>query len=239
MKRTVLITGAALRLGQAIARTLARAQWRIVVHTRRSAAQATALCADLAASCGAPAWPVIGDLEAPGGPDAVFDAALAGAGHLDALVNNAAVFERQPLASAAAADFERHWRINALAPVLLTQRLARHVAERGARGAVVNLLDQRIVRPGADAVPYLLSKKTLEAYTLSAALGFAPRVRVNAVAPGAVLLPPSSAAAEPAGVFPLGARPGAQAVADAVRTLLDADDVTGQILFVDGGQHLL
>jgi NAD(P)-dependent dehydrogenase (short-subunit alcohol dehydrogenase family) len=239
MKRTVLITGAALRLGQAIARTLARAGWNVVAHARRSAAQAETLCAGLAADCGVSAWPVAGDLEAPGGPDAVFEAALARAGRLDALVNNASVFERQPLASAEAADFERHWRVNALAPVLLAQRLARHLAERGARGAVVNLLDQRIARPGADAVPYRLSKKTLEAYTLSAALGFAPRMRVNAVAPGAVLPPADAAAAEPAGAIPLGARPGAAAVADAVRFLLDADAVTGQTLFIDGGQHLL
>jgi NAD(P)-dependent dehydrogenase (short-subunit alcohol dehydrogenase family) len=183
---------------------------------------------------------VSGDLSASGGPDAVFDAALACAGRLDALVNNAALFEKHPLASATEDDFTRHWRLNALAPILLTQRLARHVAERGARGAVVNLLDQRIVRPAADAVPYLLSKKTLEAYTLSAALGFAPGLRVNAVAPGAVLPPPTEGgASEPAGAFPLGARPAAADAAEAVRYLLAADAVTGQTLFVDGGQHLL
>jgi NAD(P)-dependent dehydrogenase (short-subunit alcohol dehydrogenase family) len=182
-RRAVLVTGGAVRLGAAIARALAAAGWDVVVHARRSAAQAEALCAGLAASRGVSAWPVSGDLQAPGGPDAVFEAALARAGRLDALVNNAALFGRQPLAAAAASDFERHWRLNALAPILLTQRLARHLAERGARGAVVNLLDQRVVRPGADAVPYLLSKVALEAFTRSAALGFAPRLRVNAVAP--------------------------------------------------------
>ncbi|MDR2850263.1 MAG: SDR family oxidoreductase [Verrucomicrobiota bacterium] len=236
MKQTVLITGAALRLGAAIARTLARAGWSVVIHARRAAAQAEALRAELAP---ASVWTVTGDLLPPGGPDAVFDAALACAGRLDALVNNAAVFSRQPLASATADDFERHWRLNALAPILLTQRLARHLAERDAPGAVVNLLDQRIVRPAADAVPYLLSKKALEAYTFSAALGFAPRVRVNAVAPGAVLPPSDAAASEPAGAFPLGAPPLADAVADAVRLLLDTPALTGQVLFIDGGQHLL
>jgi NAD(P)-dependent dehydrogenase (short-subunit alcohol dehydrogenase family) len=239
MERTVLITGAALRLGEATARALARAGWNVVVHACRSAAQAGALCADLTSSCGVRAWTVNGDLEEAGGPDAVFEAALSRAGRLDALVNNASLFERQPLASAAAADFERHWRVNALAPILLTQRLARHVAERGARGAVVNLLDQRIVRPGADAVPYLLSKTALEAFTRCAALGFAPTLRVNAVAPGAVLPPADAAAGEPAGAFPLGARPRPEEVADAVRVLLDAAATTGQTLFVDGGQHLL
>ena len=239
MKRTALITGAALRLGKAIAHALASAGWNIAVHARRSTAQAEALCADLAASCGVRAWPVTGDLGTADGPDAVFDAALSCAGQIDALVNNAAIFERQPLAAATAADFERHWRINTLAPILLTQRLARHVAERGTHGAVVNLLDQRIARPAADATPYLLSKATLETFTRSAALGLAPAVRVNAVAPGAVLLPTNAAASEPAGAFPLAARPSPEAIADAVRYLLDAGAVTGQTLFVDSGQHLL
>ena len=239
MKRTVLITGAARRIGKAIAHALASAGWDIVIHAHRSAAQAETLCADLAASCGARAWPVAGDLGTADGAGAVFDAALSRAGRIDALVNNAAIFGRQPLAAATAADFERHWRINTLAPILLTQRLARHVAERGAQGAVVNLLDQRVVRPCADAVPYLLSKVTLEAFTRSAALGLAQTVRVNAVAPGAVLLPVDAAASEPAGAFPLDTRPRPEAVADAVRYLLDADAITGQTLFVDSGQHLL
>ena len=237
MNRTVLITGAALRLGNAIARALAGAGWDVVVHARSSVAQADALCADLAA-CGVRAWRVTGDLLADGGPQTVFDAAVACAGWIDALVNNASVFERQPLAAARAADFERQWRINALAPVLLTQRLAGHLAARGARGAAVNLLDQRIACPGAGAIPYLLSKKALEAFTLSAALELAPALRVNAVAPGAVLPPTGAVAGEPAGAFPLEARPTAEQVADAVRYLLDADAVTGQILYVDGGQHL-
>ena len=239
MKRTILITGAALRLGKAIAHTLASAGWGVAVHARRSAVQAEAFCADLASSYGVCAWPILGDLEAPDGSDAVFDAALSRAGQIDALVNNASIFERQPLATATAADFERHWRINTLAPILLTQRLARHVAERGTCGAVVNLLDQRIAHSHADAMPYQLSKATLAAFTRSAALGLAPSVRVNAVAPGAVLPPVDAAAREPAGAFPLNARPRPEAVADAVRYLLDADSITGQTLFVDSGQHLL
>lgn len=236
MNRTVLITGAALRLGKAIAQGLAGVGWRVVVHAHHSVAEADALCAALAAT-GGTAWRITGDLHACGGPDAIFDAAVLAAGRLDALVNNAACFERQALASATAADFERLWRINALAPILLTQRLARHLAERGASGAVVNLLDQRIARPGIGATPYLLSKATLDVFTRSAALEFAPRVRVNAVAPGAVL--PPSTVLEPAGAFPLAARPTPEQVADAVRILLDAPSTTGQTLFVDGGQHLL
>ena len=237
MNRTVLITGAAIRLGNTIARALARAGWDVVVHARRSVSQADALCAELSA-CGVRAWRVTGDLLADSGPEAVFDAALACASHIDALVNNASLFERQPLTRATPADFERLWRVNTLAPILLTQRLAAHVASRHTTGSVVNLLDQRIAHANTGAVPYLLSKKALEAFTLAAALECAPALRINAVAPGAVLPPDAATAKEPAGGFPLGSRPTSEQVADAVRYLLDADAVTGQILFVDGGQHL-
>lgn len=238
MNRTVLITGAAVRLGRVMADTLARAGWFVVVHANRSATQASDLCAYLAA-LGGKAWCVTGDLLSAEGPDDVFDAALACAGHLDALVNNASQFALQPLAEATPEEFERLWRINTLAPVRLTQQLAAHLASRRSAGCAVNLLDQRIAHPNTGAIPYLLSKKALEAFTLSAALEFAPALRVNAVAPGAVLLPSDANAKEPAGAIPLNARPSAEQVADAVRYLLEAEAVTGQILYVDGGQHLL
>ena len=237
MNRTVLITGAAVRIGRAIAETLARAGWNVVVHAHRSVAQADSFCAELRAA-GRQAWRVTGDLLAPDGADAVFAAALAAAGSVDALVNNASVFERQPLAAATPDDFDRMWRINALAPIRLTQLLAAHLSARSTQGCAVNLLDQRIAQPSTGATPYVLSKKALEAFTLSAARELAPALRVNAVAPGAVLLPEAPAAKEPAGCFPLGARPTAEQVADAVRFLLDATAVTGQILYADGGQHL-
>lgn len=239
MNRTVLITGAALRIGRVIAETLASKGWGVIVHAHRSTSEADALCGQLR-SLGQQAWRVSGDLLAPAGADAVFDAALAAAGHVDALVNNASVFQRQPLTEASETDFERLWRINALAPIRLTQRLAQHLAERHASGSAVNLLDQRIAQATSpNATPYLLSKKTLEAFTRSAALELAPTVRVNAVAPGAVLAPAAAAAQESAGTFPLGKRPTALQVADAVAYLLDAAALTGQILYVDGGQHLL
>ncbi len=238
MNRTVLITGAAVRLGRVMADTLARAGWDVIVHANRSAAQADTLCTHLATH-GGKAWRVTGDLLAAGVPEAVFDAALACAGRVDALVNNASQFALQPLASATPENFERLWRINTLAPVRLTQRLAAHLAARHATGSAVNLLDQRIAHPNAGAVPYLLSKKALEAFTLSAALEFAPALRVNAVAPGAVLLPSAASNKEPAGTIPLLTRPSAEQVAAAVRYLLEAEAVTGQILYVDGGQHLL
>ena len=239
MNPTVLITGAAVRIGCAITEALSLRGWDVIVHAHRSAAQADALCVRLR-TLGRQAWRVTGDLLSPAGPDDVFGAALAAAGQVDALVNNASLFARQHLADATPEDFERLWRINTLAPVRLTQLLAAHLAARRAAGCAVNLLDQRIAHAGCTgAVPYLLSKKALEAFTLSAALEFAPALRVNAVAPGAVLTPAAASAKEPAGPFPLSDRPTAAQVADAVAYLLGTPAVTGQILFVDGGQHLL
>ena len=237
MNRTVLITGAAVRIGGVISETLARAGWDVVLHAHRSVAQADLLCGRLR-DLGRQAWRVTGDLLSPGAPDALFAAAVAAAGHLDALVNNASIFVRHPLADSPPDLFERLWRMNAGVPVHLTQLLFAHLAARGAHGCVVNLLDQRIARPSTGATPYVLSKKALETYTLCAAAELAPTLRINAVAPGAVLLPEAAGAKEPAGVFPLGVRPTPSDVAEAVRYLADATAVTGQILFVDGGQHL-
>jgi len=237
MNRTVLITGAAIRLGRVIAETLARAGWDVVVHAHRSATQADELC-DRLHSWGRQAWRVSGDLFCPEAPDTVFDAAIAAAGRLDALVNNASLFARQSLADTPPEIFDRMWRINAYAPILLAQRLFAHLAERSALGCVVNMLDQRIAHPSAGATPYVLSKKALESYTLCAARELAPTLRINAVAPGAVLMPSATDAKEPAGAFPLGLRPTPAQVAEAVRYLFEADAVTGQILYVDGGQHL-
>jgi NAD(P)-dependent dehydrogenase (short-subunit alcohol dehydrogenase family) len=238
MVRNVLVTGAAVRLGREIATCLARSGWGVVIHANRSIAAAEELRRALLDEGGA-VWTVGGDLALPDGADAVWSCALEAAGQLDALVNNASVFARQPLRSAAPDDFERMWRINVLAPIRLSVLLAGHLEERGAVGAVVNMLDQRISRAEAGAIPYLLSKKNLEAFTLSAALELGGRVRMNAVAPGAVLLPAGPEGMEPAGFFPTGARPSCVQVAEAVRYLLEAESVTGQILYVDGGQHLL
>jgi pteridine reductase len=238
MSKTVLITGAARRIGAAIAKALAEAGWGVVLHANRSAEACEFLRGELEKS-GRKAWCVRGDLVQPRGPERLFEDAVKAAGGIDAVVNNAAVFGRAALLDAAPEDFEYAWQLNTLVPVRLTQCLARHLLERKAQGSVVNLLDQRIAAPAVDAMPYLLSKKALEAFTASAALELAPTVRMNAVAPGAALLPEAPAGREPAGRFPLERRPTPEEIASAVRYLLECGAVTGQTIFVDGGQHLL
>lgn len=231
--RTVLVTGGARRIGAAICRALAAAGWRVLIHANRSRAEARALAAELGGRNVAPF-----DLATPEGVEGCFNAALdAAGGTLDALVNNASLFGRSPLLESGAEVFHRFWQVNTLAPITLTRRLAAHLLERGANGAVVQLLDQRIVCPGTGDIPYTLSKQALAAFTRSAAVELAPALRVNGVAPGAVL-PPENIH-EAAGTSPLGTRTTPEQVASAVRFLLESPFVTGQILFADCGQHLV
>ena len=239
--RTVLVTGGALRIGRAIVNALVSAGAGVVVHAHASQAAADTLVAGIRGR-GGRAWRVGGALGTPEGAAGVFRDALAEAGRIDGLVNNAAVFARQSLAASDAAAFETSWRVNALAPMLLTRLLAGQAAtvHPGATApvaGVVNLLDQRIARPCAGCLPYLVSKQALAAFTVSAALELAPRITVNAVAPGAALAP--VAACEPAGSVPLGRRCTPEQIADAVAYLLSNPAITGQILYVDGGQHLV
>lgn len=237
-KCAVLVTGGAARIGAAVAEALARAGWNVVVHARRSLAEADALCARLR-TLGAEAWRVDGDLSLPGAGAEVFSKACAAAGRLDALVNNAAVFSVRGEGEMPDEAREALRHVNTATPIALTRCLWTHLHERGTRGCAVQMLDQRIALEATTETPYVRSKRLLAAFTREAAAEMAPVLRVNAVAPGAVLLPASPDAREPAGRFPLGLRPTAAQVADAVRWLLGADAVTGQTIFVDGGQHLL
>ncbi|MCL1922127.1 MAG: SDR family oxidoreductase [Kiritimatiellaeota bacterium] len=238
-KRAVLITGGAVRIGAAVAEALARAGWGVVVHARGAVAEAEALCGRLRA-LGAGAWHVRGDLARAGGGADVFAAACAAACGLDAVVNNAAVFSTRGAEGLTEEERLAMWRVNVEAPVELTRCLWDHLRGRGARGCAVQMLDQRVARHGVGegATPYVRSKCALAAYVREAAAAMAPVLRVNAVAPGAVLAPVAPDAREPAGAFPLGQRPTPEQVADAVRWLLDAEAVTGQTVFVDGGQSL-
>ena len=240
--RTVLVTGGAVRIGRAIVEALATAGAGVIVHARDSQPAADALVAGIRGR-GGRAWRVGGALDTPEGAAGVFCDALAAAGRIDGLVNNAAVFARQSLASSDAAAFDAHWRVNALAPMLLARLLAGQVdaVHPGAKAPVagiVNLLDQRIAHPCAGCLPYLVSKQALAAFTTSAALELAPRLTVNAVAPGAALAPVATAGREAAGFAPLGQSCTPEQIAAAVVFLLSSPSITGQILYVDGGQHL-
>ncbi|MBM4153081.1 MAG: SDR family oxidoreductase, partial [Kiritimatiellaceae bacterium] len=168
----------------------------------------------------------------------LMDRAAAQFGSIDILINNAAVFHKTRLADSTHDIVMAELQANLLAPLALIRGFARQTRA----GKVINLLDRRITSHDTSCVPYMLSKKGLEELTKLAALDLAPNITVNAVAPGAILPPPQQGDQptwEYAGTIPLKKRPSLTEITDAVLYLLLSDSLTGQILFVDGGQNLL
>ena len=220
--RTVLVTGAARRLGRDIALALASAGWQVAVHYRDShdeALETAAACAELA-----------GDSAA-----------------LDAVVNNASLFEHDDAGSFSYVALEAHLRSNTGAPILLAQALHAHIEDRvaageeHASGAVINMLDQKLWNQNPDFLSYTLSKAALEAAGTMLALALAPRVRVVGVAPGLTLTSHMLSQERFESLHrlsPLGRSSSAADVAATVCFALDNQSITGTTLLVDGGQHL-
>ena len=245
--RTVLVTGAARRLGRCIALALAGAGWQVAVHYRGSeqdAIETVAACASLA---GASAH-FDADFEDEAAVRALLPRVVAHFGRVDAVVNSASLFEHDDAASFGYAALEKHLRSNTAAPIVLAQALHTHLQARAAageaevQGAVVNLLDQKLWNQNPDFLSYTLSKAALEAAGTMLALALAPRVRVVGVAPGLTLtshLLDEAKFAQLHRLSPLGRSSTAQDVASAVRFALENRSITGTTLLVDGGQHLM
>lgn len=238
MRRAALVTGGAHRIGRAIVEGLAQDGWSVAIHANRSLDDAENL-ADILRSRGAEAWVVSGDLEDPGCPAELMAAATQG-GPLHALINNASIFERDSLEDLQPAGFEQHMRTNCLVPMLLIQAFAAQLPA-GAAGCVVNLLDQRVWKPVPDFLSYGVSKAALWWLTRTLAQALAPAIRVNGVGPGPVLQSVHQTEeqfARQASAVPLARAASPSEIWHAVRFLLDAPSVTGQMIAVDGGQHL-
>jgi NAD(P)-dependent dehydrogenase (short-subunit alcohol dehydrogenase family) len=238
----VLVTGAARRIGREIAFELARHGWDVALHCHRSRAKAQVTAEEIAAT-GARAEVFAADLADSAECEALVPAVLLRLGRLDAVVNNASLFEHDDVAGFTVAMMERHWRANTAPPILLARALHEHLATRpdAAAGCVVNLLDQKLWNPNPDYLSYTLSKAALEAATTLLAQALAPRVRVCGVAPGVTL--PSGPMSRPEfarshAMTPLGRSSTPQDVARSVRFLLESPAITGTTLLVDGGQHL-
>ena len=238
--KTALVTGGGVRIGRALALALASDGYDVVVHYCRNGGPAAEVFG-LIEGLRRRAWAVAADFGEPGAAKRLFAAALEVAGMVDVVVNNAAIFTKGVLSEATEDDFVQVWRVNVMAPVMLTKALAAHVIGRGAtaEGCAVNLLDCRINGDCSDCLAYGASKRALAGFTRDAALGLAPQVRVNAIAPGPVLPPPTGAPREAAGSVPLQARPTPEEIATALLFLIKAKTVTGQTIFVDGGQGLV
>ena len=239
----VLVTGAARRIGRVIATALHAAGARVILHCHHSRHEAEALATELDAVRPSSAAVVSADLLDAAGLPEMIEIAAATFGRLDGLVNNASSFHATPLGSIGAREWDDLMGTNLRAPLLLSQAAAPHL--RKARGAIVNIVDIHAERPLRDFAVYTVAKGGLAALTRSLAIELAPEVRVNGVAPGAILWPEDGQHFAPAererieSQTPLGRTGNPADVAGAVKyLLLDAPFVTGQILAVDGGRSL-
>jgi NAD(P)-dependent dehydrogenase (short-subunit alcohol dehydrogenase family) len=236
-----LVTGAGRRLGRAVALELARAGRGVVVHHRNARKEAEAV-AQAARAAGGRAVIVRADLDDAAERGALIGHAMKGAGApLTALVNCAAIFEHDTLDTLSEEALQRHMRVNALTPALLAREFAEALPEE-ARGVVVNFLDFKLASPYPDHFSYTLSKYALAGATEILARALAPRVRVNAVAPGYVLAAPGQSETDYQRLHaqtPLAYGPTPEDVASAVRFLIENPAVTGQTIYVDAGRRFV
>jgi NAD(P)-dependent dehydrogenase (short-subunit alcohol dehydrogenase family) len=248
LNKTILITGAARRVGLIFALGCAQAGADIVIHHGHSPDEAQEI-QDEIEGLGRRAWILASDLGIPAEASSVISHANE-LSPLYALVNSAAIFEPLSLADTSLSDWERHLSINLTAPFLLSQAFAKQLPDES-EGRIVNILDWRALRPGADHFPYTVSKAALAAMTQSLAAALAPRITVNGLALGAVLPPSPARTAAPGQAdggagsnvienVPLGRWSEDDEVQQALVFLLAGPAyVTGEIMHVDGGRHLI
>lgn len=237
MRPVALVTGGSKRIGRAISLRLSRAGYAVAIHGRAPSAEADSLRDELAAG-GAPAAVVTGDLADPAAVARLVPDARDALGPVTLLVNNASAFLPDDLERLDPATWEHHFAVNLRAPVFLAAAFA---AQAPTGAAIVNILDQRVWKPTPHFFSYALTKAALHAATRTMAQALAPRVRVNAVGPGPTLM---SARQAPddfdrlLSTLPLGAGPTPEEIGEAVLWLAEARTVTGQMIALDGGQHL-
>jgi NAD(P)-dependent dehydrogenase (short-subunit alcohol dehydrogenase family) len=234
--RTALVTGAAQRVGRSIALALGRAGVNVIVHYRGAAQEASAL-RDQLAEMQVKAWTVEADFDKEEETRSLIPRCLALAGSLEILVNNASIFPVENLQELAWESLQRTMHVNAWAPFVLMRELA---AAQG-HGSIVNLLDTRVDSYDFTHTGYILSKHVFATLTRMCALEYAPRLRVNGIAPG-LILPPAGKGMDYlerlSHSVPLARYGDPEDISQTVLFLLSNDFITGEIVRVDGGRHL-
>lgn len=232
----VLITGAARRLGAALARHFASHAWRVAIHCRHSLPEAQALFAELGGIAKGHLL-LRGDLLDEQFTASMLPQVLAEAGHLDCLINNASEYHRRPLQDISRAEMQADYAINFTVPFFLMQSFRRLCRT----GNIINILDQSICKADPGGGAYALAKKSLRDATEACALEWAPGIRVNAIAPGLVLPPPNVPMEKMQRLLQNVPMRAAVDLADLCRACLflaETYSLTGQIIYADGGLHL-
>ena len=237
--RAALVTGGAVRLGRAIALGLAEAGFAVAVHCRASRAEAESLAAEIGAR-GGTAVVLQADLADEDAVAALLPGAVAALGPVGVLVNNASTFDRDEWDTATRASWDYHLEPNLRAPFVLTQAMAAALPQ-AAEGVVINMLDQRVWSLTPHFVSYTVAKSALWSLTRQMALALAPRIRVNAIGPGPALPSPRQTAEQfsrQCASVPLRHGTTPAEVARAALAILALPAMTGQMIALDGGQHL-
>lgn len=237
--RTALVTGGAKRIGAAIVRDLAEHGFAVAIHCNRSTREADSLAAEIEGR-GGRAVVLRADLTDAAAAGGLIGEAEAALGTIGLLINNASIFKDDSVANLDLDLWERHFAIHARTPVVLTGAFARRLPE-SSHGLVVNIIDQRVWRLRPSYFSYTLSKAALWTATQTMAQALAPRVRVNAIGPGPAMAnerqTPEDFVRQQAAV-PLGRGPDPAEFGRTVRWLWECTSVTGQMIALDGGQHL-
>ena len=239
MAGVALVTGAAVRIGRAIAVGLAQDGWAVAIHHHTSTNDAATLVDEIV-SAGGRAAGFVADLSDEDEAQSLIRRTSDQLGPVSCLVNGASVFEKDDIVTATAGSWTHHFAVNLRAPFVLTQRFAEQVPGEST-GNIINILDQRVWNLTPFFTSYTLSKTALWTLTQTTAMAFAPRIRVNAIGPGPTL--PSRRQTE--GEFnrqvdatPLGRVVGVEEISGAVKFILDSPSLTGQMIALDAGQHL-
>ncbi len=236
---TVLVTGAARRIGRELALGLAEAGWNIAVHYNHSADEANEVV-EAARGKGVEAAAFQADLHAESDMQRLVGAVTAGLGPLRCLINNASTFEYDRIESASRESWDLHMEVNLRAPFVLSQHFADQLPP-GESGNIINIVDQRVWRLTPEFMTYTISKAALWTLTQTMAQALAPEIRVNAIGPGPVL-PSKRQTAEnfsaQVEALPLQTHADPSEICRAVRFILETGSMTGQMIALDGGQHL-
>ena len=238
-RKTVLITGAGRRIGRAVAEDLGAAGWAVAVHYNGSKTDAESAAAAIKAD-GGNAIALCADLSNAASLSKLLEAAVDALGPIGCLINNASIFERDDMNTATADSWDAHMSINLRAPFLLSQAFAKQLPD-GERGAIVNIVDERVWHLTQHFTSYTVSKAGLWTLTQTMAMALAPHIRVNAIGPGPTLPSPRQSQAQfdtQSESMPLRRGTTPAEICSAAQFILSAPAMTGQMIALDGGQHL-